>query len=84
MWVSLRASVCRQCTALQRNDADAVAAKSQNYHTTIYNAKRFIGRAFTDDGVERDAADHPFRVVAGKPLGKDGAGDIYFDVKVSD
>ena len=61
--------------------ADAVAVQEKNFRTTIYNAKRFIGKRFTDAGVAQDAADHPFRVLQGPALGKEGTGDIYFDVK---
>ena len=61
--------------------ADAVAVQEKHFRTTIYNAKRFIGKRFSDEGVEQDIADHPFRIVSGPPLGKEGTGNIYFDVK---
>ncbi len=61
--------------------ADAVAVQEKNFRTTIYNAKRFIGKRFADAGVAQDIADHPFRVLQGRALGQEGTGDIYFDVK---
>jgi len=60
---------------------DAVDAQEKNFRRTIYNAKRFIGKRFSDDGVDQDVEDHPFRILSGEPRGKEGTGDIYFDVK---
>merc|ERR1712226_245725 len=44
------------------------AAKSQaamNAHNTVFDAKRLIGRSFTDAGVQADMKHWPFKVISG-------------------
>ena len=40
----------------------ALCQAEQNPEATIYDAKRFIGKFFTDEGLEKEAARYPFQV----------------------
>ncbi len=42
---------------------EALAKQSKFPHTTIYNAKRFIGKSLEDEKMRAYAAEHPFSVV---------------------
>ncbi|KAJ9543517.1 hypothetical protein OSB04_023224 [Centaurea solstitialis] len=44
---------------------DAKKQASRNYENTVFDAKRLIGKRFTDDGLEQDMELWPFNVIKG-------------------
>ena len=40
----------------------ALCQAEKNPEATIYDAKRFIGKFFTDEALEKEAARYPFQV----------------------